>query len=558
MVNETEGRTAHASTEGTSICCHGTEGGRNLVVNLDGTGNQFGDKNTNVVELYNLLHKDKNQLSLYDSGIGTYARPSWTSFSYYKEVIYHKIDLAIAWQFEKRITGAYSWLSDNYEDGDRIFLIGFSRGAYQVRALSAMIDKVGLLHKGNSAQVPFAYELYADPLSGVDQINAVGTSDRDGDARRSSKAERFKSAFCHKDVKVHFVGAWDTVSSIGIFRKKKLLPGTIDGMKHVCFFRHALALDERRVKFLPEYAYGETTLPPGHTDPALPPASDADHPTIWSRLCALLFCAIICIFAPCFALPIWLSLIFMALYLLVKLCTKFFFSGSGDDESTSDDDADNTSKPQCLEVWFAGTHSDIGGGNVQNVGMDKSGPPLRWMVHEADALGLRMKPFSRELSSNEHIEVIESLTGLWKVLEWLPFRRLTFNGETEGGSETYIPHLSAGRVIQPGQRIHASLMLAIKPSKFEPDGYIPKARLSTTVLSNISSYKRTIKTDKDFWENLQVHKRFRYLIEVDLEQHVKMTGSSRFGNRDPRKQARIYFFNYELKYKRSNYIIRYQ
>ena len=48
----------------------------------------------------------------------------------------------------------------------------------------------------------------------------------------------------------------DTVSSIGIARGKKMLPRTIDGMKHVCFFRHALALDERRVKFLPEYAYG--------------------------------------------------------------------------------------------------------------------------------------------------------------------------------------------------------------------------------------------------------------------------------------------------------------
>jgi len=37
-----------------------------------------------------------------------------------------------------------------------------------------------------------------------------------------------------------------------------MLPQTTDGMKHVCYFRHALALDERRVKFLPEYACGET------------------------------------------------------------------------------------------------------------------------------------------------------------------------------------------------------------------------------------------------------------------------------------------------------------
>jgi hypothetical protein len=41
-----------------------------------------------------------------------------------------------------------------------------------------------------------------------------------------------------------------------------MLPRTIEGMKHVCYFRHALALDERRVKFLPEYVYGGTANPP--------------------------------------------------------------------------------------------------------------------------------------------------------------------------------------------------------------------------------------------------------------------------------------------------------
>lgn len=45
----------------------------------------------------------------------------------------------------------------------------------------------------------------------------------------------------------------DTVSSVGIFRGPPL-PLT-DSAEHVCFFRHALALDERRVKFLPEYVH---------------------------------------------------------------------------------------------------------------------------------------------------------------------------------------------------------------------------------------------------------------------------------------------------------------
>ncbi|KAF4618210.1 hypothetical protein D9613_011577 [Agrocybe pediades] len=558
-VDETEGRTPHASKsdpQGPSVCCHGTERGRNLVVNLDGTGNQFGDKNTNVVELYSLLYKDKDQLSLYYSGIGTYARPSWMSFNYYKQAIYHKIDLAIAWEFEKTIMGAYSWLSDNYQHGDRIFLIGFSRGAFQVRALSAMIDKVGLLHKGNTAQVPFAYELYADPLSGQDQGNTVDTSDTD--PRRTWKAERFKSAFCHEDVKVHFVGAWDTVSSIGLVRKKKLLPGTIDGMKHVCFFRHALALDERRVKFLPEYAYGGTTLPPQHGDSA-PPTEDDDYVLYPPFLDAFLYVAVVLFSFPWhFSLLSFICRLF-ALFVTFR-CLRFAQDVVNLDKESDerlDDyinwnppeyiDAENPFKlfpvveknteesseagttleddnmineanditPQTLEVWFAGTHSDIGGGNVQNEGMDRSRPPLRWMVHEAGALGLRMKPFTRELSSNEHIEFKESLTGLWKFLEWLPFRRLNFDRESAGGSETYKPHHGAARVIQPGQKIHASLTLAEKLGKSEPDRYTPKACLSSTLLSRMK-----ISSTDIFWEKLGEGE-LRHLLEVDLEQHVE-------------------------------------
>lgn len=47
---------------------------------------------------------------------------------------------------------------------------------------------------------------------------------------------------------------------MGVIRDKTL-PGTTEGMKHANFFRHALALDERRVKFLPEYAYEGSSLP---------------------------------------------------------------------------------------------------------------------------------------------------------------------------------------------------------------------------------------------------------------------------------------------------------
>ena len=59
----------------------------------------FNDQNTNVIELYNLILKKvgDNQRTWYNSGIGTYAKPSWKSLNFYKKVLYHKIDLAIAW-----------------------------------------------------------------------------------------------------------------------------------------------------------------------------------------------------------------------------------------------------------------------------------------------------------------------------------------------------------------------------------------------------------------------------------------------------------------------------
>jgi hypothetical protein len=52
-----------------------------------------------VIELYKLILKEDedNQKTWYNSGIGTYAQPSWKSLNFYKKVVYHKIDLAIAW-----------------------------------------------------------------------------------------------------------------------------------------------------------------------------------------------------------------------------------------------------------------------------------------------------------------------------------------------------------------------------------------------------------------------------------------------------------------------------
>ena len=68
-----------------------------------------------------------------------------------------------------------------------------------------------------------------------------------------------------------------------------------------------------------------------------------------------------------------------------------------------------------------------GGGNVENPAMDRSRPPLRWMVLEAQMAGLRTSSFQGALSSKDLVEIKESLTGGWWPLEIIPFKRLTYS-----------------------------------------------------------------------------------------------------------------------------------
>ncbi|KAF9234714.1 hypothetical protein BU15DRAFT_52235 [Melanogaster broomeanus] len=220
---------------------------RNLVVCIDSTSKRFGTKNTNVVELYSQVVKNATQLTYYTSGLGAFAKIPGPS----DNLVSNTIDMAIGRNIHTGILAAYRWLSDNYQDGTRIFLFGkifnlnvgrtlwFSRGGYQARALAGMIARVGLLLPGNNEQIPFAFELYS----------------KSDDEKHAELAEVFKKTFCRKDVRIHFVGVWDTVSSVGIGRNNTL-PCTTSSCEHICYLRHALALDERRVRFLPEYAYG--------------------------------------------------------------------------------------------------------------------------------------------------------------------------------------------------------------------------------------------------------------------------------------------------------------
>jgi hypothetical protein len=178
---------------------------------------------------------------------------------------------------------------DNFEAGDKVFLFGFSRGAYTARALGAMLHMFGLLRKGDDVQFPYAARMFKKKLARHD----------------FEIAEEFKATFS-RICKPHFVGVWDTVSSVGWIYDPVHLPFTKTN-PDIVIGRHAISIDERRCMY---------------------------RQNMW---------------------------------------------GSGQPNQ------------DLKQVWFAGVHSDIGGGfGESESGLSKA--TLAWMVNEAKAAGLLTDP----------------------------------------------------------------------------------------------------------------------------------------------------------------------
>ncbi|KAK7036859.1 hypothetical protein R3P38DRAFT_3480660 [Favolaschia claudopus] len=192
-----------------------TGGARTLVVCFDGTMEEYDGDNTNAVKLFALLKKDdwREQLCYYQPGIGTYVTPG--AVSPILEWGAKLLDAAFAIFLKDHVMEGYKFLMNNYHAGDRIW---FSRGSYIARALAGMLHKVGLLPRDNTEQ------------SGI------------------QLAAGYKQTFC-QNVEVEFLGVWETVASVGIIMCRSLPYTTVNAS--VKTFRHAVSLDEHRVRFEP-------------------------------------------------------------------------------------------------------------------------------------------------------------------------------------------------------------------------------------------------------------------------------------------------------------------
>ncbi|HEV7321354.1 MAG TPA: DUF2235 domain-containing protein [Ensifer sp.] len=233
------------------------EGHMHLIVCCDGTWNTPDQVEaglpapTNVVKFRNALasmDKDgQEQRPYYHTGVGTDGG-LWDRVA----------GGGMGEGLDKNIMSGYNWLARNYEPGAKIWLIGFSRGAYTVRSLGGMISRCGLLKAAEMDEKTIWSSIEA-------LFRSYRLPEKDTKPAIASKKMPFHGVKVGDKSKgsipIHFVGVWDTVGALGIPDDLALLNLLDDPAKHsfhdtnlspiVANARHAIAIDETRQSFAP-------------------------------------------------------------------------------------------------------------------------------------------------------------------------------------------------------------------------------------------------------------------------------------------------------------------
>lgn len=372
---------------------------KNIVMCFDGTDNSVHGDASNVLRLYECLEHSGRQLTYYDPGVGTLA--STDSKTGVGRFLSRTLDGAIGHSLRDNFCEAYRFLAEHYKPGDAIFLYGFSRGAYTARAVAAGVHAFGLVKPEHANLVSYVWSLL---------LNEPGL----GKNEFLKAPELFKSRFCQGCVPIHFVGVWDTVSSLGWIWDFRSVPYTAFNPSVHCI-RHAVSIDERRAFFRSN-----------------------------------LFC----------------------------------FTGKTDAKGKRTIKKPEVPGQDLKEVWFAGAHSDVGGGYPDaEDGLAKIA--LDWMIRESQLVReVRCDGAATDWSTSLHLDQScidaalgtagsaskpsplamqhHSLTARWWLGELFP--RRSFNSKNESKSWRW-PNFAKRRTVAAGSTVHASVVARLKDAK---------------------------------------------------------------------------------------------
>ncbi|MVA63302.1 DUF2235 domain-containing protein [Agrobacterium vitis] len=385
--------------------------GKNIVILFDGTSNEISASRTNIVRLLGCLTRSDQQLVYYEPGVGTFgADDNWLRLARQSAEVW---GLATGWGLDRNVKRAYRFLVENYRaaprddagntigEDDRIYILGFSRGAYSARVLAGFINSLGIIAPNFLNLVDYAYRTY----------KTIPISERHGetaDIVSHSAPSAFAAMRLYERTlrgyrpAIAFLGLFDTVSTVINQTQRGLTFQTFPFTTRnpsVAAVRQALAIDERRTMFRPVY---------------------------WKS-----------------GQPFW--------------------------GSPFKPEDPHMIKPQDFkQVWFAGSHGDVGGGYSETQSATAK-IPLAWMIAESRPFGLHYDEDTvhdivyGEDDDNDHVKldplapIHDSMTWSWLPFEIVP-RRVPFSSwRCRPPKGWYLP-LCDPRSIEKGSVIHQSVI----------------------------------------------------------------------------------------------------
>jgi uncharacterized protein (DUF2235 family) len=250
---------------------------KNIVIFSDGTGQGASmpkEGRSNVWKLWNATKdaapKDQ-QITFYDEGLGAEHKKEWWRWGY--DLLSKTTGLGIS----QNIKDCYVALIEFYEPGDRLFLFGFSRGAYTLRSLGGVLSLCGIPQHDrarNSVRAP-ANASKAEKEATKSVRTAVAEEAVSKVYQHYGKSEKTKQERIvlgeefrreHKSYAIpasdppfpYFIGVWDTVRALGIpgssgvsfLFAHEFHDTTLNS--YVPYACQALSIDENREIFKPE------------------------------------------------------------------------------------------------------------------------------------------------------------------------------------------------------------------------------------------------------------------------------------------------------------------
>jgi len=209
---------------------------KRIIFCADGTWDSA-QNDTNVYKLFKMIPTTATQVPFYDDGVGSDGTP-----------IEKLLGGAFGDGLFQKIKDGYTKIAHAYDQGDEIFIFGFSRGAYTARSLAGMIAICGLPTKSfDNNLITTAFQAY-----------------RNKDQRAALLAGLAPYGMFNAQIKM--VGVWDTVGSLGIPALfggvSPILYGFLDTSLHpdVLNAYQALAIDEKRREFPPTLWTSQPTI----------------------------------------------------------------------------------------------------------------------------------------------------------------------------------------------------------------------------------------------------------------------------------------------------------